>query len=106
MKREDFKQIIKLRSGWKIDKRIGDYRLPNGKFLSDYVRKLVESQMELDSLLISKDGNLCLCEGGGWNPETKQFDDYRLLPDFKETEICTDEEMEMRITNLVNEIVQ
>lgn len=52
MKREDFKKIIKLRSFWKIDKRKGNYELPNGNRLSSYVRELVESQMKLDGLLI------------------------------------------------------
>ena len=29
IKREDFKQIIKLRSFWKIDRRRGNYELPD-----------------------------------------------------------------------------
>ena len=38
MKREDFKKIIKLRSFWKIDRRKGNYKLPNGKFLDNAFR--------------------------------------------------------------------
>lgn len=50
MKRENFKKIIKLRSCWKIDKRKGNYELPSGKHLLDYILDLVESQMKLDGL--------------------------------------------------------
>ena len=31
MKRTDFMKIIKLRSVWKVDRRKGNYKLPNGK---------------------------------------------------------------------------
>ena len=73
MKREDFKKIIKLRSVWKIDKRKGNYVLPNGEKLSSYVRELVESQMKLDNLLIRNNGDLCFGFGGEWSTETKEF---------------------------------
>ena len=105
MKREDFKTIIKLRSFWKIDKRKGDYNLPAGT-LKDYVRYLVDSQMELDHLGIQKDGDLCDCFGGEWNTETKEFDDYTLVPIFKENETCSYDEMEKRINCLISEIVR
>ena len=51
MKRKDFIKIIKLRSVWKIDKRLSniDYTLPNGEKLSDYIEELVTSQMEIDN---------------------------------------------------------
>ena len=39
MKREDFKKIIKLRSFWKIDKRKGNYKLPNGNTFQDQFAK-------------------------------------------------------------------
>lgn len=48
MKRDDFKKIIKLRSIWKIDRRKGNYTLPNGEKLTIYVKNLVESQMKVD----------------------------------------------------------
>lgn len=106
MKREDFVQIIKLRSFWKIDRRMGNYKLPNGKHLSSYVLELVESQMKLDSLGIKNDGNLCFCEGGEWNPKLKAFNDYMLSVPFHENETCSFDEMEKRIRLLVHEIIE
>ena len=104
MKRKTFLQIIRLRSSWKIDKRIGNYKLPNGDFLRSYIRRLVVSQMSIDSLGIGTDGNLCFCSGGQWNEETKKFDDHNLFPDFQDNETCTRDEMERRIDAIVREI--
>ena len=105
MTREDFKKIIKLRSFWKIDKRKGNYKLPNGKRLSDYVTDLVESQMKLDNLAIRANGDLCVVSGGGWNTETKEFEDYTLMPAFQDNEVCSFDDMEKRIQSIVREIV-
>lgn len=105
MKREDFIKIIKLRSVWKVDKRKGNYKLPGGKNLSAYISKLVETQMEIDNLGIRKNGDLCFCCGGDWDKETKEFNNYVLMPDFEKNEICTFNEMEKRINNLIREIV-
>ena len=105
MKREDFKKIIKLRSFWKIDKRKGNYKLPNGKRLSDYVTGLVESQMKLDNLGIGLNGDLCFMSGGGWNTETKEFDDYTLMPAFQGDEVCSYDDMKKRIKFIVYEII-
>ena len=101
MKREDFKKIIKLRSCWKIDKRKGDYKLPNGNDLSEYVTDLVESQMKLDNLGSRSNGDLCFASGGEWNAETKEFDNYTLMPAFQDNEICSYDEMEKRVSRLV-----
>lgn len=105
MKRKDFMQIIKLRSAWKIDRRIGNYKLPGGKWLSAYVADLVESQMKIDNLLIGQDGNLHFGTGGDWNTDIKDFEDYTLMPAMRENEICTYHEMERRIKALVSEII-
>lgn len=105
MKREDFKKIIKLRSFWKIDRRKGNYKLPNGKMLSDYVTGLVESQMKLDNLGIRANGDLCVASGGGWNTETKDFEDYTLMPEFQGNEVCSFDDMEKRIRVIVSEII-
>ena len=105
MKREDFKKIIKLRSFWKIDRRKGNYKLPNGKRLSDYITSLVESQMQLDNLGIRSNGDLCMVSGGCWNDETKEFDDYTLMPAFESNENCSYDEMDRRIKSIVYEIV-
>lgn len=105
MKREDFIKIIRLRSIWKIDKRKGDYKLPNGEKLSRYISKLVETQMKIDNLGIMKNGNLCFCQGGNWNVDKKEFDNFTLMPAFKDNEICSYDDMDRRISKLICEIV-
>ena len=104
MKRTDFMKIIKLRSVWKVDRRKGNYKLPNGSSLSVYIKDLVETQMKLDELGIMSNGDLCFISGGKWNTETKEFDDYTLMPAFQDNEICSYDEMDKRINNLVNEL--
>lgn len=106
MKRKDFMKIIKLRSYWKIDKRMGNYKLPNGERLSSYIMELVKSQMQLDKLAIRENGNLCHYFGGERNAETKKINDFILMPDFAKSEECTFEEMEKRIEKLVFEIIE
>ena len=105
MKREDFKKIIKLRSCWRIDRRRGNYTLPNGEKLSSYMRDLVESQMELDNLGISKSGDLYFAVGGKWDSEIKEFSAYRIIMPFRKDEICSWDDMENRIDRLVAEII-
>lgn len=105
MKRENFKKIIKLRSCWKIDKRKGNYKLPNGKHLSDYILDLVESQMKIDDLGIRANGDLCFASGGDWNIEASKFNDYVLMPDFESNEVCSYDEMEKRINCLIRELL-
>lgn len=97
MKRENLKKIIKLRSCWRIDKRRGNYKLPSGERLSNYLYELVESQMKLDKLGIRENGELCFCE---W---IKEENKYILMPGFEKNEYCTYEEMERRIKILINE---
>lgn len=104
MKRKDFIEIIKLRSTWKVDKRRGDYTLPNGEKLSSYIEQLVESQMKLDQLAIRENGDLCFACGGNWNKEKNDFDDYELIPPFENNETCSEYEMEIRIRKLIREI--
>lgn len=105
MKRENFKKIIKLRSCWKIDKRKGNYKLPSGKHLLDYILDLVESQMKLDDLGIRANGDLCFTSGGNWNVEANEFNDYVLMPDFESNEVCSYDEMEQRISCLIRELL-
>lgn len=106
MKRKDFMKIITLRSFWKVDKRKGNYKLPNGERLSSYIMGLVKSQMQLDKLAIKEDGNLCYYFGGERNTETKKIGNFILMPDFAKSEECTFEEMEKRIEKLVFEIIE
>lgn len=103
MKRNSFKKIIKLRSQWEFT---GDnYTLPSGDPISTYVQKLVESQLEIDHLAVLKNGDLAFSTGGEWNDQTKEFEDYKLMPDYKENETCDFYEMEKRINTLVYEII-
>lgn len=99
MKRKDFKQIIKLRSIWKIDARKGDYQLPSGHYLSHYIDELVEGQMQLDHLAIMKNGDLCFTDRKG-------FGDYKLLPAYGDNEDCLFYEMERRIREMIIEIIE
>lgn len=103
MKREDFKKIIKLRSQWKITGE--NYTLPSNEQISTYVQGLVESQLELDRLAVLNNGDLAFSTGGNWNDKEKKFEDYKLMPDYKENETCDFYEMEKRIKTLTCEIV-
>ena len=100
MKREDFKQIIKLRSSWKVDKRKGNYELPNNEHLSDYIDRLVRSQMKIDHLAITSLGHFCFCD-----TPICDSDNYILYIPYGFNENCSFDEMERRIKRLVNEIV-
>lgn len=105
MKREDFKQIIKLRSFWIIDKRKGNYKLPSGDNLREYVYQLVKSQMDLDCLGIAEDGNLYMCRGGAYNFEKEDYEDIIIMPAFRDNEAVSYDEHNKRIDALVREII-
>lgn len=59
MERDDFKKIIKLRCGLKDKKASNSIKTPYDGYLKEYITKLVKSQMEIDSLGIMLNGNLC-----------------------------------------------
>lgn len=106
MLRKNFINIIKNRSCWKIDRRKGNYKLPNGEKLEAYVENLVRSQMKLDGLGIRENGNLEWCEKKAFEEkEGYNLEDYIIFIPFKANEICSFEEMEDRIGKLVKEIV-
>lgn len=94
MTRKDLATIIKARSIWKIDRRRGDYKLPNGERLSAYVYNLVKTQLELDSLGILSNGNITFLTNN------------ILMPAFKPNEETTAAEQEDRIQNFVNELIR
>lgn len=96
---EKFKKIIKLRSFWKIDRRKGNYKLPNNEYLSNYVKELVKGQLELDKLAISSDGKLVF---SAWDEKKKM---YELYVPFSENEFCSYYDQEIRIEKLVKEII-
>lgn len=58
MKREELKKIIKLTSFWKIDKRKGDYKLPSGCRLSDYLEGVVWKFVDAFNLAILGNGEI------------------------------------------------
>ena len=58
MKRADFKKIIKIMSDWRIDKRKGNYHLPNGEKLSDYVCTIAERFLHNNGMAIAGNGNI------------------------------------------------
>lgn len=59
MKRTDFIKIIRIRSERRIDKRRGDYKLPDGTKLSQLVSHLVYTQLAIDNLGIQCNGDIC-----------------------------------------------
>lgn len=93
MTRKELATIIKARSIWKIDRRRGDYKLPNGERLSEYVYDLVESQLSLDNLGILANGNMAF------------LNNKILMPAFKPNEETTEIEQEERIKNFVDELI-
>ena len=98
MTRKDLITIIKARSIWKIDRRKGDYKLPNGKRLSNYIYNLVESQLALDDLGILADGNIAFLSIDLNNEQV-------LMPPFKPNEKTTQTEQAERIEQFVNELI-
>lgn len=101
MKREDFKKIIKLRSCWTIDRRKGNYKLPSGEWLSAYVARLIDSQMQLDSLLIGENGDLYTCISEEVKDGLPEYTFLRLGKD----ETCTFEDQEQRKRKILREII-
>ena len=95
MDRKNFKAIIKNRSYWAIDRRKGNYKLPYGGRLYNYVLDLVESQIDLDNLGISKNGNLYL-----WD----KLNGFLLIP-YGENEPTTEEQQERRRVSITFEII-
>ena len=79
--------------------------MPSGEPVSVYIQKLVDSQLEIDQLAVLKNGDLAFSTGGEWNDQAKEFEDYKLMPDYKENETCDFYEMEKRTRALVHEIV-
>lgn len=103
MKRTDFIQVIKLRSIWKVDKRKGNYELPNGTRLSMYLERLIRGQMELDNIRIAEDGNLY--DAFEEEIEGENFLGYKIMKPFADNEICTFDDQETRIHNLIGEML-
>jgi hypothetical protein len=92
-----------------IGKRLGNYTLPNGNKLSDYVWNLVDQQLRLDVIGIRENEDLChITENLNSDGTYKKLDDsrfYVLMPDYQANEYCSYNEHEKRVDQLVREIV-
>lgn len=91
MTRTEFKTIIKIFSAWKIDKRRGNYLLPSGVRLKEYLRNLTEQLLKRNELAIKKDGSV------------GELYDGKIFVPFGEDEIV--EQQEQRIRAIVDELV-
>ena len=96
MVRENLKKIIKLRSQWKIDKRKGNYKLPSGNYLSEYVFNLAITQMRVDNLGIAENGNLYFLDKTN----------YTIYPPFRKEEVTSYGEQCDRVLKLVYEMIE
>lgn len=105
MERSDFKQIIKLKSIWRVDRRKGNYRLPSGSYLKDYIYDLVDRELKFERLGIASDGNLYFCVPSEWDDTKKQFTDHHIMIPYGDNEAVSYNDMDCRIDKLVNEII-
>lgn len=109
MTRNDFVKIIRLRTSWRIDKRRGNYRLPDGSLLSSYIEDLVIGQLMLDAVAPTASGELAHCVGIDPTKATKKDECglpvYHLFTPFGENEECSYDEMQRRIKSLVNSVM-
>lgn len=106
MKREDFVQIIKLRSKYQIDRRRGNYYISDKLRVSfndeiftikDYSLELIKQQMIVDNIAIASDGNF-------WDVEHVDENKYTLTHG-NITEVCSIKEMTSRIDVLINSML-
>ena len=109
MTRKDFIKIIRLRSSWKIDKKRGNYTLPDGSRLSSYINQLIMGQLMIDSIAPSENGDLNPCHN--IDPSKALEKDicglpiYHIVVPFGNDETCDFDEMERRIKKLVNSVI-
>lgn len=105
MTRENFIKIIKLRS--KYETNTGNYTIPGGETLGDYIENLVISQLDLDNLAILENGNLSECLDGNFSQHWKNnFSDFVIVSGNGKNEFCTYEDMHQRINYLVIDIIK
>lgn len=93
MKRNDFKQVVKIFSIFQIDKRKGNYTLPNGAKLSEYLQNLVSEILERNNLAIRSDGSVGEILNG------------KIFKPFGDDETTTPEQQEKRCTALIIEML-
>lgn len=93
MKRDDFKQVVKIFSFWKIDKRKGNYRLPSGAKLSEYLEGLALDLLTRNNLAIRADGSV------------GEMVDGRIFKPFGNDETTTPEQQEKAVHALIMEML-
>jgi hypothetical protein len=97
MKREEFKQVVKAFSFWRIDKRKGNYRLPSGARLSFYLEELTSDLCNNNKIAFAKNGNVYAV--------LKQGNDDIIFIPFAEDENFNNAEQEKRIKSFAWELL-
>ena len=93
MKRTDFKQVVKIFSFWRIDKRKGNYKLPSGAKLSDYLENLAAELLERNNLAIRADGSV------------RELINGKIFKPFGNDETTTPEQQEKAVHGLIMEML-
>lgn len=93
MKRSELKQVIEIFSFWSIDKRKGDYKLPSGVRISDYLERLTSELLRRNSLAIRADGSV------------GELIDGKIFKPFGNDEMTTPEQQEKAIHALIMEML-
>lgn len=58
MKKNAFEQVVKAFSIWRVDRRKGNYTLPNGKRMADYLEELTGELLKTNRLAFRKNGDV------------------------------------------------
>ena len=95
MNKKELKTVIKAISDWKVDKRKGNYRLPNGRFLSDYLEEIGEDFLKAFSKAISINGDIY-----DYNPQTAT-----ILRPFLDNEQTCQAEQRKRLKAIIFEML-
>lgn len=99
--REDFKKVVKIFSCWRVDKRRGNYRLPSGNRLNNYLYRLVWELLRNNSLGFGSDGNIhAVCKR-----ITKDTEELIMFVPFAEDEAVIKSEQNDRVRKFVDELI-
>ena len=93
MKRNEFKRIIKIMSFWRVDRRRGNYRLPSGDKLSDYLLGEVLRFLDRNNLAIDSRGDVHEVISGA------------IFVPFADSEELNEEQQEARARAIVREMI-
>lgn len=93
MNKKEFEKVVKCFSFWKIDKRRGNYKLPNGERLKDYLLNLVDTILINNYLALDADLNAC------------EVLDNKIFKPFGIDEAIDSSEQEQRVIKVVNNLI-